>query len=96
MCRRKYLDENQSRLRSDSRPRLSSRIHADEAAICTASARRFFPMKTKAFRTETQKYRMDAGDFSFPFREMHNFRVTRLCMRCTRLKNKNLQTHDFH
>jgi hypothetical protein len=39
---------------------------------------------------------MDAGDLRFPFRDMHNSRVTRLCMSCTRLMNKNLQMHDFH
>jgi hypothetical protein len=56
----------------------------------------FFSDKSRAFRRETAKYRINAGDLRFPFREMHNSRVTRLCMSCTRLKNKKLQTHDFH
>ena len=53
-------------------------------------------MITEAFRKETKKNRMDAGDLRFPYRDMHNSCVTGLCMSCTRLKNKNLQMHDFH
>jgi len=56
----------------------------------------FFSDKSRGFRRETAKYRMDAGALRFPFRDMHNSRVTRLCMSCTRLMNKNLQMHDFH
>jgi hypothetical protein len=44
---------------------------------------------------ETAKYRMNAGDFAAARRPLHNFRVTRLCTACTRLRNKKLQTHEF-
>jgi hypothetical protein len=40
--------------------------------------------------------RMDAGDFVLPPERLHNFRVTPLCMSCTRLMNKKLQLHEFH
>ena len=47
-------------------------------------------------REETAKYCMNTGDFGATRRRLHNFRVTRLCMSCTRLTNKNLQVHEFH
>ncbi len=51
--------------------------------------------KARVFRGETAKYRMDAGDFAARRRQLHNFRVTRLCTTCTRLMNKKLQMHEF-
>jgi hypothetical protein len=39
---------------------------------------------------------MDAWGFTIPLRHLHNFRVTPLCTGCTRLMDKQLQTHEFH
>ncbi len=39
---------------------------------------------------------MDTGDFASARGRLHNFRVTRLCMGCTRLINKKLQMHEFY
>jgi len=39
--------------------------------------------------------RMDAGDSQAKQRCLHNFRVTSLCMSCTRLMNKKLQMQEF-
>jgi hypothetical protein len=44
---------------------------------------------------ETAKCRMDAGDLATGRRPLHNFRVTRLCTSCTRLRNKKLQMHEL-
>jgi hypothetical protein len=44
---------------------------------------------------ETPKNPMDRIDFAVASGPLHNFRVTPLCMSCTRLMNKNLQTHEF-
>jgi hypothetical protein len=52
--------------------------------------------ESRGFPAETAKTRMDAGDLKFPYRELHNSCVTGLCMSCTRLMNKKLETHEFH
>ena len=85
-------------LRSDSRPRLSTRagFMRMKQQFAQPVLRRSSRTNAQAFRRETAKYRINAGDLRFPFRDMHNSRVTRLCMSCTRLKNKKLQMHDFH
>jgi len=48
------------------------------------------------FGKKTAKYRMNTGDFEATRRQLHNLRVTRLFMSCTRLMNKKLQVHEFH
>jgi len=47
-------------------------------------------------RRESKESRMDAGDFGVRLDRLHNSCVTRLCTGCTRLTNKQLQTHKFH
>ncbi|MGO9403204.1 MAG: hypothetical protein ACLPVW_07015, partial [Terriglobales bacterium] len=66
-----------------------------EPPICTAGVPGAFPTKAALFAAETRKYRMDAGSFAAKCRRLHHLRVTRLCMSCTRLMNKKLQTHEF-
>jgi len=52
-------------------------------------------MEAEARPEKSAKNRMDAGDFAVALRRLHHFRVTLLCMSCTRLMNKKLQTHEF-
>jgi hypothetical protein len=52
--------------------------------------------RTVVSQGETAKTSMDAEDFGAEYPRMHNFRVTRLCMGCTRLMNKKLQLHEFY
>jgi hypothetical protein len=52
-------------------------------------------MKAQIWPSETKKNRMDAGDFAVRSAPLHNFRVTRLCTACTRLRNKKLEMHIF-
>jgi hypothetical protein len=54
------------------------------------------PAKARLFQAETAKYSMNTGDFAARGRPLHNFRVTGLCMSCTRLMNKTLEAHEFH
>jgi len=67
--------------------RLNRRFAQPESPRPNNQAR--FPLR------ETAKYRMDAGDFASARRQLHNFRVTRLCTACTRLRNKKLQMHEL-
>jgi hypothetical protein len=52
-------------------------------------------MKARIWPSETQKNRMDTGDSAARSAALHNFRVTRLCTGCTRLRNKKLEMHVF-
>jgi hypothetical protein len=46
-------------------------------------------------RAEAATNRVNTGDGALPPARLHNFRVTRLCTPCTRLRNNHLQTHIF-
>jgi len=50
---------------------------------------------SKPFPLRNHENRMDAGDSQGKQRGLHNFRVTRLCMGCTRLMNKKLEMQEF-
>ena len=54
------------------------------------------PAKARLFQKETAQNSMNAGDFEGRGRRLHKFRVTGLCMSCTRLMNKALEAHEFH
>jgi hypothetical protein len=54
------------------------------------------PVITASSSTKSRENRMDTGDQALSERKLHNFRVTLLCMPCTRLMNKKLHPHKFH
>jgi hypothetical protein len=70
-------------------------IHADETSICTIRIRSEHWAKVEINREECPKNRVDAGDFAAARSRLHTFRITRLCMSCTRLKNKKLEEQEF-
>jgi hypothetical protein len=73
----------------------TSKIHADEASICTVIFLCSYRAREESGRIKTATNRMDTGNARVRQRRLHNSRVTRLCMSCTRLMNKKLQTHEF-
>jgi hypothetical protein len=89
-----HSEEVSIRLRTRSGSRKGS-IHADKTSICTITARSAHWANAEINRQESPKNRMDAGDFAAACGRLHTFRITRLCMSCTRLMNKHLQTHVF-
>jgi hypothetical protein len=72
-----------------------SSIHADETSICTIRVPSEHWAKVEINHEECPKTRMDAGDFRGVCSRLHTFRITRLCMSCTRLKNKKLEEQEF-